>query len=277
MSRIAVARPSIGLVVALALATQAAVPGLAGAEPLPQATPRAEPPPRDQCPRLANIDWRRLERARTTSEAADAARLTPHVAKAAIPAGSELRPSDDALIVIRAYIPTHRYHQIEDRAVVWREPDGQWWFWRQRLDWGAPEPPPIPPRDLAPGALWVPPPSRTLDERFPPATGRLNAVRASALEAAWSDPCRVWEPAVAGSPLPLRRPEPEDPRRERWCPHGATPVMGEITEQGRPARLHFYPCDMDFSSRELLSLAASATAPSAAEVRVMERLDAATP
>jgi hypothetical protein len=271
------ARPLIGWIMALSLAAQAVVPGLAGAQSVPQAGDRAAPPPRDRCVRLANIDWRRLERQTPANEADDAARLQPYLARAMIPAEATLRPSAEADIVIRAYIPTHRYYQTESRAVVWREPDGEWWFWRQQLDWGAPELPPIPPNALAPGETWRPPPPRTTDERFPPASGRLSAVQASALETAWSDRCRVWEPGAAGSPLPLRRPEPGDSRRERWCPHGATPIMGEITERGRPARLHFYPCDMDFSSRILLSVAASATGPSDAETRVMERLEAAAP
>lgn len=227
----------------------------------------AAPPPRAQCARLANIDWRRFERERRRSahqRLPDAdQRILAALSRAAVPADADHRPPADAAIVIRVHIPPYHHYRIEDWAVAWREDDGQWWFWRQRYDWGAPTPPPPPPPSgLRPGETWQTPQPPTMDERFPPTSGLLNPRDAAFMEEAWADPCRVWEPTGAASPLPLRRPEGDDPRRERWCPHGASPIMGEITERGQAPRLFFYPCDMDFSSRILLTGAAYATAPS---------------
>ena len=268
-------RGFLALVLGLSLAFQAAAPAPAFAQPA-TATPASGPPPRAQCARLANLDWRRLQAdlARTANQAkADADRLAPYLARATLPEGADVRPSDEALIIVRAYIPPYRHYQIEDLAVAWREPDGQWWFWRQRIDWAAPPPPPPPPpADPLAAAQWTSPPPPSIDERFPPTSGKLGAIAAAAMESAWSDPCRAWEPAQPRSPLPLRRPEPGTERRERACPHGAAPIIGEITEPGRPAQMHVYPCDMDFSSRLLLTHAAYATGTSAAEDRVMARL-----
>ncbi len=272
-------RRVLALALGLGLVFQAAAPVPVFAQPA-VATPASGPPPIAQCARQANLVWRRLQAdlVRTVDDAsADEARLTPYLARATLPEGTDLRPSDEALIIVRAFIPPYRHYQIEDRSVAWREPDGQWWFWRQRIDWAAPPPPPPPPpADPLAAAQWTSPPPPSIDERFPPSSGKLGAIAAAAMESAWSDPCRAWEPAQPRSPLPLRRPEPGSERRERACPQGAVPIIGEITEAGRPAQLHVYPCDMDFSARLLLTHAAYATRPSAAEDRVMVRLGEVT-
>ena len=190
-------RRVLALALGLGLVFQAAAPVPVFAQPA-IATPAPGPPPRAQCTRLANLDWRRLQADLVrTADDARADEAAPYLARATLPEGAELRPSDEAVIIVRAFIPPYRHYQIEDRAVAWREPDGQWWFWRQRIDWAAPPPPPPPPP--APRA---PPPPR----RPPRTTTARTGTRPGLAPAPWTT--AVVSGAPARRCLGGRRPRP---------------------------------------------------------------------
>lgn len=209
-----------------------------------------------RCGSLRSIDWRRFDpwidrydRRQTkplTERAQAMADRQAVIDRIVIAPDAPHRPSAEAVIVMRAYVGAFR---TEHLGMTWREPDGQWWFHNQRLDWEAPQAPPPPP--------WEPQgPPQTIDRRFPPVSGRLSQEAAARMEAAWSDECRAWEPDSAPWHMPLRRPEVGSRSRWRECPGGGAPITGEIREPGRAPRLVHYPCNQPFTTDRLLTMTA---------------------
>jgi len=223
-------------------------------------------PPIARCEAVRDIDWRRFDPwasrwgpEASTSEPerveiiAREGALLEGIGKAQTPH----RPSPQALIVIRAYVPPAGHHAaMEYHGMTWREPDGQWWVWSQWIDRLQPPPPPPPPP--RPGEPEPEPAPSTWDERFPPVSGPVSGEVAARLEAAWSDPCRVWEPDRMPWAIPLLRRDPATRSRLRECPRGGAPILGDIVEAGQPPRLISYPCNMAFSTDKLLTSTAFA-------------------
>jgi hypothetical protein len=218
-------------------------------------------PPITQCAAVRDIDWRRFDPwasrfgpERTTPEA-ERAGITARLRAELDPIGvfeTPHRPSPEALIVIRAYVPPAGHHAAtEYYGMTWREPDGRWWVWSQSINRLEPPAPPPPPWEPQPGP-------QTWDTRFPPVSGPVPAESATRLEAAWADPCRAWEPDQTPYALPLLRRDPVTRSRLRECPDGGAPVIGEITEKGQQPRLISYPCNMAFSTDRLLTITAFA-------------------
>ncbi len=184
-------------------------------------------PPQDQCPAVRDVDLRALQRrsAPRAQPSPTPAASRDELAVVRIPAWSEHRPSPTASVVIRARLPSGGGHLSDHRAVVWREADGAWWFWRQTLNDGPPAfPPPPAPYGSTPGSpeyeAWraaLPPAGMSQEDReYPPRSGRLAPQRAAGMERAWRDPCRAWDPDWWPGELPLKR--RVDGSRRRICP-----------------------------------------------------------
>lgn len=236
-------RPLIGLV----MATATAVSGCAGPGlPPPQVQAwldagGAPPPPQDTCPGVADMDLTRLAETQAAQLAANpelqASVLIqmPDAAEALVPA--------DATHVVRVNLPPTGMYPNDLRAVAWKGADGVWMLWRQNRNFGEPPPmppPPPPPEDSPYYAAWQAefggkPTVITEDMRWPPATGRMAPASAAALDAAFADPCRAWDPDYYPFVQPLRRPVDgwED---ERICPPDGGYYGADITEPGRARR-----------------------------------------
>lgn len=241
----------IAAAAALAL-MQAGVAGSAGAQTPPP--PMTERPPQNQCQAVADVDLRAMarraehDRAEADRLAAEQGRPTPDqsaigmLEPVRIADWAARKPPADAVVVIRARMPPGGGYPSDHRAVVWREADGSWWFWRHSVNEGPPAMPPLPPgfdsswtserlnawtaEQLA---------GRTSDEiNWPPKEGRLAANRAAQLEAAWRDPCRGWDPDYWPHEIPLNR--RIDGSRTRLCAQDSSAVWGEIAENGAPPR-----------------------------------------
>ncbi|RYE70379.1 MAG: hypothetical protein EOP17_00950 [Rhizobiaceae bacterium] len=231
--------------------TELIAPGAASAQ-----TPSASPglrPPQSQCSAVRDVDLNALQRevaqARALSVARNADAGLPHpdatfdamFAPVQIPAWAERRPSEDAPVIIRARMPPGGGHGSDHRAVVWRDADGAWWFWRHVINNGPPKPPPVPTHGLDPGSAegraWYAAQGqdRTAEERYwPPTQGRLSAARAQQIEAAWTDSCRGWDPDFWPRETPLNR--RIDGSRRRLCAQDSSAILGTITESGRSPR-----------------------------------------
>ena len=239
---------SLMLGAALALTLQSGV-----ASPV-QAATRLDPPAQADCAAVADLD---LEDAAfhpdwTSGEnAVRLARWHGFMERVQIPEGAPYRPSADAVLVIRAYVPAGGMWPVEDRSVVWREADTGWWFWRQRIDYGAPPPqPPPPPLSLAPGETWTPPPPPTLDERFPTRSGRLSTQQAVQMEIAFNDGCRALDPDYFPSEQPFLR--PVDGAESALCPPDSSVFFAEIVEAGRSGLLYFAACQNNTPTFQLM-------------------------
>lgn len=236
------------------------------APPMAQAASLLDLPAQADCAGVANLD---LEDARfhpdwTTGEnAVRLARWHGYMDLAQIPEGAPHRPSDTATMIIRAYVPAGGMWPIEDRAVVWREADGGWWFWRWRIDYRAPSPMPPPPPLLEPGATWTPPPPPTLEQRFPPTTGRLATDLAAQMEAAFNDACRALDPDYFPSEQPFLR--PVDRQESALCPADSSIFFAEIAEVGRPTQLYVAACQNNLPTFQLMQGATYARADEAPE------------
>lgn len=206
--------------------------------------PAAAAPRQDQCPAVAAFDLHRLKAGAGNQTLAW---VDDQVALAVVPDISPLRPSASAPLVVRLRAPAH-----DIRAVVWRETDGGWWFWRQYVD-RSPRPPPLPPPPGEENVQRAPP---TFDELYPPTFGRLSDRFSAIMEAAYQDPCRALEPDVTPPVIPLRR--RENGTRTRICPPDSTPYAALITEVGRPARRIFLACDQDTSTGNMVRYGVSA-------------------
>jgi hypothetical protein len=213
-------------------------------EPLPQITAwsaagGAAPPAQRECPYVARIDLYTIERERlhAPNAAQRAARIQAMLDEVTISESSPYRPAPDAPVVLRAVEPPGGMYSNTVWNVVWRDAAGEWWYWRQNRDPRVNPPPPPPPADPAERAAhneryrdWSPPD----DERWPPASGRLNADQAAALEAALNDPCRAWEPDIWpwDPPLRWRVRQPAPPVPQDW-----TPTYVELREGARVRRI----------------------------------------
>lgn len=229
-----------------------------GALVSPVALARDRPAQAD-CPAVANLD---LDDARfhpdwtTEANAARLERWHGYLALVQIPGTAAHSPSDTATMIIRAYVPAGGMWPVEDRSVVWRDADGIWWFWRQRIDYSAP--PPSPPPPPLPGQEAPPPPPQTLEDRFPPQAGRLAAEQAVGMEAAFNDPCRGWDPEFFPSEQPLLR--PVEGRESELCPPDSSAFFAEITETDRPRLLYVAACQNDTPTFQLMNGATYARA-----------------
>lgn len=242
---------AVRIAVALLALWQAGQAGMAQAQ-TPGATQAR--PPQDQCPAVADIDLRAMARtaARERREAEQRLAAQGRPSLDAIAAGmlgpvrvadwAENRPPADAPVVIRARMPAGGGYSTDHRAMVWRDQDGVWWFWRQVL--GGPPAMPAPP--LPPGVqegspeweAWKatqPRPGASVEDiSYPPVEGRLSPGRAAQLEAAWRDPCRNWDPDYWPYEIPLNR--RIDGSRTRRCAQDSSGIWGEITENGAAPR-----------------------------------------
>lgn len=196
-------------------------------------------PAQAQCAAVRDVDFRALARERARAVAASAPQTGDMLDVVRVPDWAARRPPADAPVVIRARMPPGGGHSSDHRSVVWREADGSWWFWRHSVNDGPPAPPPPPPEGLSAAevAAWdaARRGARTDQERWwPPNEGRLAARKAAEMEAAWSDPCRAWDPDWWPHDLPLNR-RIEGSRR-RLCAQDSSAIIAELAEAGRPAR-----------------------------------------
>ncbi|MDQ8027686.1 MAG: hypothetical protein REJ23_03095 [Brevundimonas sp.] len=175
------------------------------------------------------------------------------------------RPSAEASVVIRARMGPGGGHATDHKSVVWREPDGSWWFWRQTLG-GPPAPPgPPPPRDAVRGSPeWLawestqPPADRSMDDRnYPPVEGRLAPAQSQQMEAAWADPCRPWDPAFWPLEIPLKR--RIDGSNRRLCAQDSSAIYAEITEPGHAPRVVGGACSNDGPTYRMIQIATYAS------------------
>lgn len=223
---------------ALALGlVQAATAGPVGAQ-TPAGT-QAQRPPQAQCEAVRDIDFRALERERARLPVATGRPVEDMLEVVRIPDWAARRPPEDAPVVIRARMPPGGGYSSDHRSVVWREADGSWWFWRHSVREGPPAMPPIPPQGLSPDEVraWEAEQraGRTLEEiNWPPKEGRLSAEKAAQMEAAWSDPCRAWDPDWWPHEIPLNR--RIDGSRRRMCAQDSSAIIADITEAGGPRR-----------------------------------------
>ncbi len=220
--------PRLSLVALMALSACATA-----REPLPQiaawtAAGGPPPPPQHACPHVADVDLRAI--ARDMADPAGQAErerrrrsIQTQLDEIAISEGSPYRPGPDAQIVLRSVTPPGGMYSNTMWSVVWRDAQGDWWFWRQNRDPGRMPPPPIPPPQGSPEYDVYQEQQRTGywlrdDVRWPPQTGRLSPDLVARVERALSDPCRAWEPDIWPRAIPLqgRRLRPADPLPQDW-------------------------------------------------------------
>lgn len=220
---------------------QAAAAGGAGAQ-TPAAGASPQRPPQAQCEAVRDIDFRALERERARLPVATGAPVVDMLDVVRIPDWAARRPPEDASVVIRARMPPGGGHSSDHRSVVWREADGSWWFWRHSVREGPPAPPPLPPNydsswtTEAVNAWMAEQRAGRTDEEawWPPKEGRLSAVKAAQMEAAWSDPCRAWDPDWWPHEIPLNR--RIDGSRRRMCAQDSSAIFADMAEAGGPRR-----------------------------------------
>jgi hypothetical protein len=239
---------------------QAASAGGAGAQ-VPTAGVQTARPPQAQCAAVRDVDFRMLERERARLPVATSAPVEDMLDVVRIPDWAARRPPEDASVVIRARMPPGGGYSSDHRSVVWREADGSWWFWRHSVNEGPPAPPPLPPQelDVAEAAAWdaAQQVGRTNEERWwPPKEGRLSAQKAGEMEAAWSDPCRAWDPEWWPYDLPLNR--RIDGARRRLCPPDSSSIIADMAEAGRPARRVGGACINATPTYQMIQIAAYA-------------------
>lgn len=226
---------------ALALGLVQAAAGCATGAQVPAAVADGRPA-QAECAAVRDVDFRALERERARAAAASPARTGDLLDVVRVPDWAARRPPEDASVVIRARMPPGGGYSSDHRSVVWREADGSWWFWRHSVNEGSPAPPQLPPGY---DSSWTPERvnawmaaqnvGRTDAERWwPPREGRLAAAKAADMEAAWSDPCRAWDPDWWPHDLPLNR-RIEGSRR-RLCAQDSSAIIADMAEAGRPAR-----------------------------------------
>lgn len=241
-------------------------------QPTPQALPQvqawlaaggAAPPPLSTCPFVSDVDLSRIaaEQARTSQEPAAIRSETylQDLFNRVQVSGDARAPGPDALVILTGVEPPGGMYMNTVWSVVWKEPDGRWWFWRQNQTNDPPPPPPPPPSpdaSVAERAAYeaemaqYPPPSHV---RWPPVHGPLNTAQAAAIERSLADPCRAWEPDRWPWDPPLRRSRarPGPPHPQDW-----TPFYVWIQEMGRPARLITAPNERESHVGVVRSVAA---------------------
>lgn len=239
---------------------QAATAGGAGAQ-TPAAGAQPQRPPQAQCEAVRDVDFRALERERARLPVATGASVEDMLDVVSIPDWAARRPPEDAPVVIRARMPPGGGYSSDHRSVVWREADGSWWFWRHSVNEGAPRPPPIAPQGLttAETQAWYAEQEagRTDEERYwPPKEGRLSTSKAAQMEAAWSDPCRAWDPDWWPHEIPLNR--RIDGSRRRLCAQDSSAIIADMTEAGGPRRQVGASCINDTPTYRMIANAAYA-------------------
>lgn len=244
---------------------QAAAAGGAGAQTPTGAAP-AQRPPQNQCEAVRDVDFRTLERERARAVAANGPQTSDMLDVVSIPEWAARRPPADAPVVIRARMPPGGGYSSDHRSVVWREADGNWWFWRHSVNEGAPRPPPVSPQGLSAdeARAWDAEQrvGRTDEERWwPPKEGRLAARQAAQMEAAWSDPCRAWDPDWWPHDLPLNR--RIDGSRRRLCPQDSSAIIADMAEAGGPRRRVGGACINGTPTYRMIQIAAYAAADAA--------------
>ncbi|WP_420478454.1 hypothetical protein [Brevundimonas sp. FT23028] len=230
-----------------ALLAQLAGCAIAPAAPsLPQARPS-----QGQCPAVRDIDFSTLARRAAAGDPAELERVRGEqdlmLARTVPPASAPHQPGPDASVVIRAYRPSG-FYSGDARVSVWKDGDGQWWFWRQDVNPYAPPPPPPPPPGRPGSPEWDafmanPPPPPTEAERYPAVTGALDPELAGAIEANLSDPCRAWDPDGWPAVLPLNR--RIDGSRERICAPDGAAYFADMIVAGQPTRRIVHACIND--------------------------------
>jgi hypothetical protein len=187
--------------------------------PLPQiaawtAAGGGPPPSQQACPHVADVDLRAIARD-GSSPAAQAERevarqsIQTLLDEITISESSPYRPAPDAHIVLRSVTPPGGMYSNTMWSVVWRDAQGEWWFWRQNRDPGRPPPPPpLPPQGSPEYEVYMER-QRTGywlrdDVRWPPQTGRLSPDLVATVERALADPCRAWEPDIWPRSIPLQ-------------------------------------------------------------------------
>jgi hypothetical protein len=238
---------------------QAATAGGAEAQ-VPAGAPAARPP-QAQCAAVRDVDFRALERERARLPVATSAPVEDMLDVVRIPDWAARRPPEDASVVIRARMPPGGGYSSDHRSVVWREADGSWWFWRHSVREGPPAPPPVSPQGMGPDEVraWdaAQRAGRTDEERWwPPKEGPLAAAKAAQMEAAWSDPCRAWDPDWWPHDLPLNR--RIDGARRRLCPQDSSAIIADMAEAGRPARRVGGACINATPTYQMIQIAAYA-------------------
>lgn len=202
------------------------------------------PPAVGECPYVADIDLAAIEaehvRRGLEPTAPQIESYLQELFDKVTITGDAPSPGADALVVLTGVEPPGGMHSNTVWSVVWKEPDGRWFFWRQNR---TNEPPPPPPYRPGPDATEAekalyqaamadyPPPDHV---RWPPAHGPLNGEQAAAIERSLKAPCRAWEPDRWPWDPPLRRPraQPGPPPPQDW-----TPFHVWLQERGRPPRL----------------------------------------
>lgn len=203
------------------------------------------PPPRAaECPYVADVDLAAIEAERIRRDQEPSARdreaYYQRLFDSVAISGGAKSPSADSPVILTGVEPPGGMYSNTVWSVVWKEPDGRWWFWRQNRTNEPPSPPPFPPPRDAPEADQAafraamanyPPPDHV---RWPPVYGLLSAGQAAAIEGSLADPCRALEPDRWPWDPPLRRARarPGPPPPQDW-----TPFYVWIQERGRPARL----------------------------------------
>ena len=239
---------------------QAATAGGAGAQTLVATSQR---PPQAQCAAVRDIDFRALEREEARLPVATGRPVIDMLEEVRIPDWAARRPPEDVSVVIRARMPPGGGYSSDHRSVVWREADGTWWFWRHSVNEGSPAPPPPPP---PPGVDRAEYDARIAAERagrtneelwWPPKEGRLSARQAAQMEAAWSDPCRTWDPDWWPHEIPLNR--RIDGSRRRVCAQDSSAIFADMTEAGRPRRRVGGSCINATPTYQMIQIAAYAS------------------
>lgn len=223
----------------------------------------AVPPPIADCPFVADVDLDEMS--------ASQARLAMDVRApqrdaylkglfdAVTVTGEGPSPGPDARVVLTGVEPPGGLYSNTVWSVVWKEPDGRWWFWRQNRTNEPPPPPPYPPGPDATesersaheiAVAQYPPPDHV---RWPPTHGVLGRSQVQAIEASLANPCRAWEPDQWPWDPPLRRPraQPGPPPPQDW-----TPFYVWIQERGLAARLISAPNDRESHAGIIHSVAA---------------------
>lgn len=186
-------------------------------------------PDPSQCPTVARLDLVRLGVRPPPGDAPatpappisedsrrEAASLDQEFAAIAVPPGDWRAPPDHPEILLRGFIYPRGTFRPGVRSVVWREADGQWWFWRQ--------------------THWADGPAA------PPTHGRLLPLQVERVEAALADPCRALEPDMWPDVVPYVLPPPTPgvipvPPPVWTPPPDFAPVYVELTEPGREPRM----------------------------------------
>lgn len=255
----------LGLAALVALSSLEAPTVFAATSPL-----RPPPPPQKSCPAVRDVDLRAIARnderyARDPANALDIARVNEQqaslLAGATVPASNPYQPAADAPFVIRLAVPGG-WNAGPTHSTVWLDKDGVWWYWRWSVPYAPPPPmpPPPPPAGTDPSSpeylAWQNWKEPSLEERFPPTSGRLSAKQAARMDAAYRDPCRGWDPASWPSRLPLNR--TIDGSRIRICQPDGAYYIADIIEGGAPPRRVQSGCVNDTPTFVLMSTAAAA-------------------